>query len=354
MRVRRPSGWRLVSNLPYNIATPVVCDCLIGSLRAARGDALAVGFAGLTVTVQRELADRLAARAGEEAYGPSSVIVGLLGRTRMGPTLPPAAFWPRPNVASRMMHIEPLAPPPERLPSVETLHEVLALTFGQRRKKIGSAAKRSGSTLARRPSPRRFKRLESTPTSARSKCRRKPSPSWPSAWVRGNRVGHAGLGRHSTMSYRSKVGGAMAFIALRFPAAGTDKAPVVAGALPPAGQSARRTFQKPTRTAFRKAPPTLGRYPAHRVRTRRHGSAIRQGPVFLRDDRPFVTAGGPKRYTSGSGAEPQSRAKSRLPPWRGRVYWMRAPLCFYPRSSAASSVFSDRPARRPRGRPALG
>ena len=135
----------LVSNLPYNIATPLVAQCLTDTWKVAAGKADASAlcrFQSLTFTVQREVADRFAAGASSELYGQVSIVVALLGRVTKGPLAPPGAFWPRPNVDSRMMRIDFDDAKAGRLRDVETLLAVLNLAFAQRRKQIKSVLKR--------------------------------------------------------------------------------------------------------------------------------------------------------------------------------------------------------------------
>ena len=135
----------LVSNLPYNIATPLVAQCLTDTWKVAAGKADASAlcrFRSLTFTVQREVADRFAAGASSELYGQVSIVVALLGRVTKGPLAPPGAFWPRPTVDSRMMRIDFDDAKAGRLRDVETLLAVLNLAFAQRRKQIKSVLKR--------------------------------------------------------------------------------------------------------------------------------------------------------------------------------------------------------------------
>ena len=131
----------LVSNLPYNIATPLVAECLILTWRAARGAEGACAFDRMTFTVQKEVGDRLAAGEGGKAYGPVSVLVGLLGRIRLGPLVPAAAFWPQPKVASRIVRIDFDAERAAELTDVDTLRQLLAMAFGQRRKQVGGISR---------------------------------------------------------------------------------------------------------------------------------------------------------------------------------------------------------------------
>jgi 16S rRNA (adenine1518-N6/adenine1519-N6)-dimethyltransferase len=144
IREMAPGGAALVSNLPYNIATPLVCDCLLSSIAAHRGDAQAVKFASLTVTVQREVAQRFTAGVGDENYGPVSVLVGLLGKVTLGKRAPGEAFWPRPAVSSQMLRIDFTAPAKDRPADVGELVELLSWAFQQRRKKMGAASRKGG------------------------------------------------------------------------------------------------------------------------------------------------------------------------------------------------------------------
>ena len=94
-RTSRPDARpvKLVANLPYNIASPLVIDLLIE------------GVDLLAFTVQKEVADRLRAPAGADAYGPLSVIAQLLSRVEVLRTLPPQAFWPPPKIDSALVRL---------------------------------------------------------------------------------------------------------------------------------------------------------------------------------------------------------------------------------------------------------
>lgn len=134
----------LVANLPYSIATPLLAECLLSSWHALHGKMGACRFDRLTFTVQREVADRLSAAAGEDAYGPVSVLAALLGRITLGPVVPPGAFWPAPGVHSRMLRIDFEEDKARCIQDVAILTGVVALAFSQRRKQIGSIGKRGG------------------------------------------------------------------------------------------------------------------------------------------------------------------------------------------------------------------
>ena len=95
LREARGSGVhpKLVANLPYNIASPLVVELLIEGVEL------------LAFTVQKEVADRLRAAAGSEAYGPLTVMVQMLGRVEVLRTLPPQAFWPAPKIESSLVRV---------------------------------------------------------------------------------------------------------------------------------------------------------------------------------------------------------------------------------------------------------
>lgn len=92
---RRAGGGsvKLVANLPYNIASPLVIEMLIA------------GVGLLAFTVQREVGERLAAASGSEHYGPLSVMAQMLAKVEVLRTLPPQAFWPAPKVASALVRL---------------------------------------------------------------------------------------------------------------------------------------------------------------------------------------------------------------------------------------------------------
>lgn len=84
---------KLVANLPYNIASPLVIELL------------RVGVDLLGFTVQKEVAERLAAVAGTEAYGPLTVMVQRLATVEILRTLPAQAFWPPPKIQSSLVRL---------------------------------------------------------------------------------------------------------------------------------------------------------------------------------------------------------------------------------------------------------
>lgn len=114
----------LVANLPYCVATPVISNLL----------ALPEPFAAATVTVQREMGERLTAPAGSSAYNALSVWVGAQCRGEIVRILPPSAFWPRPKVESAIVHLEVEPERRARIESLPRFHDFARDVFCHRRK----------------------------------------------------------------------------------------------------------------------------------------------------------------------------------------------------------------------------
>jgi 16S rRNA (adenine1518-N6/adenine1519-N6)-dimethyltransferase len=115
--------WALVANLPYNIATPLICDVL-DEVPAVRR---------MLVMVQREVGERLAAPPGSKQYGAVSVKVAYWASARIVGRVPASVFVPRPNVESALVEIERRDPPAV---APGPLFEVVRTAFGQRRKML--------------------------------------------------------------------------------------------------------------------------------------------------------------------------------------------------------------------------
>jgi 16S rRNA (adenine1518-N6/adenine1519-N6)-dimethyltransferase len=84
---------RLIANLPYNIASPLVIELLLAGVQM------------LVFTVQKEVAERLRASAGSDAYGPLTVMAQMLADVELLRTLPPQAFWPAPKIDSALVRM---------------------------------------------------------------------------------------------------------------------------------------------------------------------------------------------------------------------------------------------------------
>ena len=123
---------KVVANLPYNIAAPVLMRLLETPGRVAL----------IVVTVQREVAERIVAGPGTRSYGRLSVAVQFRAAPRIVARIPPGAFLPPPEVESGIVVLIPYARPPVRVPDEETLFRVVAAGFGHRRKTLHNALAR--------------------------------------------------------------------------------------------------------------------------------------------------------------------------------------------------------------------
>jgi 16S rRNA (adenine1518-N6/adenine1519-N6)-dimethyltransferase len=90
---------KLVANLPYAVATPVISNLLLSDVPLER----------MVVTVQWEIAARLAAAPGTADYGALTVLVQSLADVELVRRLAPSVFWPRPQVESAIVRIVPSA-----------------------------------------------------------------------------------------------------------------------------------------------------------------------------------------------------------------------------------------------------
>ncbi len=123
-------SWVVVANLPYNIATPLICDILDEVPQVSR----------MLVMVQKEVGDRLVATARTEAYGAVSVKVAYWAESRIAGLVPPTVFVPKPNVDSALVSITRRAKPAVPV-SIDRdwLFTLVKTGFAQRRKMLRRA-----------------------------------------------------------------------------------------------------------------------------------------------------------------------------------------------------------------------
>ena len=120
--------WTLVSNLPYNVSVPLVCDLLDDVPAIVR----------LVVMVQLEVADRLVASPGDDAYGLPSVKVAYHAEARKVGRVPPSVFLPRPRVDSALVDIV-RRPEPLVAADPDVLFRLVRAGFAHRRKMLRGA-----------------------------------------------------------------------------------------------------------------------------------------------------------------------------------------------------------------------
>ena len=116
---------KLVANLPYNIATPILSNLLLF-------DPVPVS---MTATVQKELADRINAEPGVKDYSALSIWMQALCYTRVVRTIPPQCFWPKPKVTSAIVHIVPSPAKRARVSDLHFFHAFIR-TLSQHRRKF--------------------------------------------------------------------------------------------------------------------------------------------------------------------------------------------------------------------------
>jgi 16S rRNA (adenine1518-N6/adenine1519-N6)-dimethyltransferase len=126
----KPAPGKLVANLPYNVATPLVMETLAEVHAVERW----------CVMVQREVADRFFAMPSTKAYGAVSVLVQLAALRSGFHAVPRTVFWPPPNVESALVAFRRV-PLPDAYPA---LRRLVAAAFGHRRKTLANAVALAG------------------------------------------------------------------------------------------------------------------------------------------------------------------------------------------------------------------
>ncbi|MFM8377201.1 MAG: 16S rRNA (adenine(1518)-N(6)/adenine(1519)-N(6))-dimethyltransferase RsmA [Phenylobacterium sp.] len=128
-----PDGARIVSNLPYNVGTPLLVKWLTGPFHPR----------SMTLMFQKEVAGRIVAGPGSPDYGRLSVLVSAVAARRLVLEAPARAFTPPPKVDSAVVHLTPREDP-VRGRRLGALQAVTAAAFGQRRKMLRAGLKSLG------------------------------------------------------------------------------------------------------------------------------------------------------------------------------------------------------------------
>jgi 16S rRNA (adenine1518-N6/adenine1519-N6)-dimethyltransferase len=127
---------KIAANLPYNIATPLLTGWLLA-------EPWPPYWSSLTLMFQKEVAQRITASPGSDAYGRLSIISQWRSQALKLFDISPRAFTPPPKVTSSVVHITPLPEPVHRC-QAQVLEKVTAAAFGQRRKMLRSSLKALG------------------------------------------------------------------------------------------------------------------------------------------------------------------------------------------------------------------
>ncbi len=130
---------RIVANLPYNIATPLLTNWLTSP-------SWPPFFQGLTLMFQKEVAQRICAPPGSKTFGRLSVLAGWRAKADILFDINPSAFTPPPKVTSSLVNLTPRQSP--RDVPVRALEAVTRAAFGQRRKMIRQSLKSLGIPVA--------------------------------------------------------------------------------------------------------------------------------------------------------------------------------------------------------------
>lgn len=122
-------AWRVTGNLPYNIATPLIMQFI----EMRNGPQLLVAM------VQKEVADRFAAKPGTPAYGSLSVAVQYAMHVEKALTLKPGAFYPRPKIDSTVVRLTRLLQPAVKVGDEHRFLQVVRAAFAYRRKTLANS-----------------------------------------------------------------------------------------------------------------------------------------------------------------------------------------------------------------------
>jgi 16S rRNA (adenine1518-N6/adenine1519-N6)-dimethyltransferase len=119
---------KLVANLPYSVATPIIANLLASPIVPL----------SMSVTIQKEVAERIAAVPDSKDYGALAVWIQSQCKVQLLRTLPPSVFWPRPRVTSAILHIEVDAERRAQIPDLPFFHDFVRSLFIHRRKFLRS------------------------------------------------------------------------------------------------------------------------------------------------------------------------------------------------------------------------
>lgn len=118
----------LIGNLPYYITSPLIMHFLEQEAQ----------LSGMTIMVQKEVADRIAAPPGSKTYGILSIAVQISAQVTKVMDVMPSAFWPAPKVTSAVIRLD-LRPYPGFNVDKKDFFRVVKAAFSQRRKTLGNS-----------------------------------------------------------------------------------------------------------------------------------------------------------------------------------------------------------------------
>lgn len=122
--------FKIVANIPYHITTPLIFKFLEQK-----------NLLSMTLTIQKEVAERIVAGPGSKTYGVLSLMVQYRGKPELKFTISAGAFRPKPKVDSACILIDIYKKPPVKVKDPELFRKLIKAAFSQRRKTIGNAIK---------------------------------------------------------------------------------------------------------------------------------------------------------------------------------------------------------------------
>lgn len=125
---------KVVANLPYYVTTPIIMGLLEKKLN----------IAGITIMIQKEVAQRVAAKPGSKDYGALSIAVQYYSSPQIGFVVSHNCFMPPPNVESIVIRLDILSEPLVKVVNEKTFFNVIKAAFGQRRKTLINSLVNSG------------------------------------------------------------------------------------------------------------------------------------------------------------------------------------------------------------------
>lgn len=127
---------KVAANLPYYITTPIIMMLLENELKVD----------DIIIMIQKEVADRIAAKPCTKDYGALTVAVNFYSSAEVIVNVPPSAFIPQPKVSSSVIKLEVRDEPPVSVKDKKNYFKVVKAAFGQRRKTLLNALSNSGIT----------------------------------------------------------------------------------------------------------------------------------------------------------------------------------------------------------------
>ncbi len=119
---------KVVANLPYYITTPILMKLLMNKIPVQ----------DITVMIQKEVADRMAAKPNTKEYGSLSIAVQYYTEATVELIVPKTVFMPQPNVDSAVLHLKLRKEPPVYVEDEELFFAIVQASFAQRRKTLSN------------------------------------------------------------------------------------------------------------------------------------------------------------------------------------------------------------------------